>query len=372
MKSEIVVHPLAVFLLIALVGVGCLDVAAERVARDQEVGRGEADGVRIEVRNGWAAVRRLDSTTLELWANAPEIQATLTFPNQTTERFQIRIRNTLPDAQLSLSRTDGAVVSLASVNTTIETERWVELEPEPNSSLLLEVSAPDSALQTPFEFLALADVQDAIGRVGQIFARMNRQKTARFVMFAGDITERGQADELERFQQEQRALRIPIFVTLGNHELGTSTLPYYDYFGRGSQSFSFRGARFTTLDSASATLDPQVYDWLDDWLEQGRDQAHFVFMHVPPIDPIGTRNGCFSSRAESNKLVARLARGGISAAVYGHVHSYYSFEHAGIPAFISGGGGAIPERFDGIGRHFLVFQVDPVGRSFRSRVVRVD
>jgi hypothetical protein len=95
-------------------------------------------------------------------------------------------------------------------------------------------------------------------------------------------------------------------------------------------------------------------------------------MHIAPVEPSGLRNGCFSSRAESDKVLARMARNAVTAAFYGHVHSYYSFEHAGIPAFISGGGGAVPERFDGIGRHFLVVHVDPAARAFESRIVRVD
>lgn len=40
----------------------------------------------------------------------------------------------------------------------------------------------------------------------------------------------------------------------------------------------------------------------------------------------------------------------VDLTVHGHVHSYYAFANAGIPAFITGGGGAIPERFDAIGR----------------------
>jgi hypothetical protein len=49
---------------------------------------------------------------------------------------------------------------------------------------------------------------------------------------------------------------------------------------------------------------------------------------------------------------------------------------AGIPAYISGGGGAIPERFDGIGRHFLVVELGKDSQGHNAvddvRVVRVD
>lgn len=355
---------------VALTFMSCLNVAEERVRRDLAVGHREADGARIEVVDGLAAVRRLQADELELWANAPGIEARLTI--SAPGLFRIHVRNVLPNAELSVWRTDGSLVPTSPVNTTFATERRLELDPGAGGTFQLRLAAPDASTVAAFEFLAFADVQDALEDVGDIFTVMNREPAARFVMLAGDITERGGAAELERFQREQLALKMPIFVTLGNHELGTPELPYHDYFGRGSQSFTFRGARFTSLDSASATLDPTVYEWLDGWLAQGRGRTHLIFMHVPPIDPIGVRNGCFSSRAESSKLVGRLARGGVTGAFYGHVHSYYSFEHAGIPAFISGGGGAIPERFDGIGRHYLRVRVDPARRTLVSRIVRVD
>jgi predicted phosphodiesterase len=71
-------------------------------------------------------------------------------------------------------------------------------------------------------------------------------------------------------------------------------------------------------------------------------------------------------------LVARLASGKVDLTLYGHIHSFYAFANAGIPAYISGGGGAIPERLDGIGRHFLTIDVDPVSQLFQVAVVRVD
>ena len=129
--------------------------------------------------------------------------------------------------------------------------------------------------------------------------------------------------------------------------------------------------RFTLLDSASATLDPIVYEWLSSWLEAGQTEPHVVAMHVPHLDPVGVRNGAFANRAEAAKLLERLARGQVDMTIYGHIHSYYRFENAGIEAHISGGGGAIPESFDGIDRHFLVVAVDDRGR-LSTRIVRVD
>jgi predicted phosphodiesterase len=95
-------------------------------------------------------------------------------------------------------------------------------------------------------------------------------------------------------------------------------------------------------------------------------------MHIPPVDPIGVRNGSMANRNEAAKLLARLAEGRVDLTLYGHIHSYYSFDNAGIPAFIAGGGGAIPERFDRIGRHFMVFTVDAQNGVTSQRLIKVD
>ena len=115
-----------------------------------------------------------------------------------------------------------------------------------------------------------------------------------------------------------------------------------------------------------------VTGWLDDWLALGRSQLHIVSMHIAPLDPVGTRSGSFASRNEANKLLAKLADGRVDLTLYGHIHSYYAFSNAGIPAHIAGGGGAIPERMDGIGRHFLAIDVDPTTQATIVGVVRVD
>ena len=49
-----------------------------------------------------------------------------------------------------------------------------------------------------------------------------------------------------------------------------------------------------------------------------------------------------------------------------------AYENAGIPAYISGGGGALPELWDGIGRHFLVVTVDASDQSVEVGLVHVD
>ncbi|HLV68888.1 MAG TPA: metallophosphoesterase [Polyangiaceae bacterium] len=353
---------------LALASAACLRVSEERARRDLEVGRAEAAFGTVEVEQGLSAVRRFEPGVLELWANAPVLHVRLTTPEGDPTTWSVRVRNLMADAEIFVDDGTGPIAADAP----LETERRFELTVDSGGATEFEVRPPDADASEPFEFIALADVQDAMDRVGDIFALMNAEAAPRFAMFSGDITERGAADELLRFQDEMRVLRIPIYTTLGNHELGEAEVPYHSIFGRGSQSFVFKGVRFTFLDSASATVDPLVYGWLREWIEAAKTGTHLVFMHVPPREPIGLRNGAFSSRAEAAKLLKILGDGGVDTTFYGHVHSYYAFENAGIPAYISGGGGAIPERFDGIGRHYLVVSVDPESSATSVRVVRVD
>jgi Icc protein len=344
---------------ILLLATGCLEVADGRALIDLEVGRGGNAATSVEVAEGLATVRGVAGSRIVLWANAPTLEITL----QTTamSSLELTIENVLPDARL-----EGE--GIEALEREVPTEgRW---RVAVNGRSVVRLVTDDRFDREPWRFVVFADVQEAIDTVQDIFTLIDRE-APRFALIAGDLTEQGTDEEFERFQLEMKQLGVPAYATLGNHELGTEEGLYQAYFGRGSSSFVFRGVRFTFIDSASATLAPLVDTMLDDWLDQP-EPLHVVTMHIAPHDPTGTRNGAFASRAEASRLLRRLSDGGVDVTFYGHVHSYYAFDNAGIPAFITGGGGAIPERLDGIGRHFLTVDVDPRSSALRTGLVRVD
>jgi Icc protein len=358
-------------LLLSLVALaGCLEVADGRARRDQTIGQASAAGITITVDGGLAHVRQFEAGRARLWAQAPVISFTITRdPAAAAAPLDLTLDNILADAQLL----DEAGQPLASDpgDDPFPTRRHFQIPPGP-ASQRLTLRPTDADRRDRFRIGVFADVQERIGDVGDIYTRMNQDPTIRFIVMNGDLTNRGTFKQLDRFQREMRALNIPIYATLGNHELGTRDDYFHEFFGRGNFSFEFRGARFTLLDSASATLSPLTYDMLDGWLRDGQDRFHFVGMHIPPLDPVGLRGGGFASHLEANTLLARLAGMGVNLTIYGHVHSYYAFSNAGIPAHITGGGGAIPERLDGIGRHFLTVDIDPDTQLFQVGIVRVD
>jgi predicted phosphodiesterase len=350
---------------------GCLKVAEGRAELDQEVGRAEAWGVRFEIEGGLAAVRSVEAGRLALWAGAPAF--TLRARGGSGGRWRLAVENAMPDLVLDARLEGGAALAVtAEPAGAVPTERAWAFDLPAGASATLALAPPDANDTSPYRFAVFADVQERIDDVQDIYAKMNEDPAVRFAIISGDLTDQGSREELERFQLEMKTLKMPCYSTLGNHELGTKEGLYQEYFGRGNYRFAYRGVHFTMLDSASATIAPPVYGWLEGWLAEGAGAAHVVTMHIPPLDPVGTRNGGFANRAEANKLLTMLANGGVDLTFYGHVHSYYAFSNAGIPAYVSGGGGAIPERLDGIERHFLVVDVDPRTSYSEVALIRVD
>lgn len=352
---------------LATAAVGCLTPAAERAARDDGVGQAETTDWQVEVTDGLAAVLSAEVGQLRLWQSAPSIEWELEVTVAT--RLELRVDNVMPSARLR--SVEGALSFSADENPAATSATYFVDIPSAGR-YRLNHGPEQSSVPAPFRFALLSDVQEAVDEVRDVFERVNQETDLDFLLGAGDLTEGGSRDELQRFKAELQVLNVPYYTTLGNHELGESPPPYQELFGRGSLSFEHRGARFTLLDSASAMIDARVFGWLDDWMALGRDRLHVVAMHIPPVDPVGVRNGSFASRAEANKLLGRLLRGGVDLTLYGHIHTFYSFENAGIPALISGGGGAIPQRFDGLGRHYVIVAVDPIAETLTHQLVRVD
>lgn len=371
MRSRLAIPLLALGLVALTSAPSCVRPTEERAERDLEIGKVELEGARFEVSGGLAAVRSAKPGELSLWSSAPAYGLTAVNETAAPSTWELDVENCMPEASL---RVESGAATVSDLTPELGTrKRWL-LTLGAGATATLRVEPPTASSLEPWRFAVMSDVQEAIDEVQDIYKKVNATPNVSFLLGAGDLTERGTVEELERFQNELRGLNVPYYTTLGNHELGAGTAdtPYQDWYGRASFNFGYRGVSFSMLDSASASIDPMVYDWLDGWLADALDGVHVVAMHVPPVDPIGVRNGSFASRNEAAKLLTRLAKGKVDLTLYGHIHSHYEFDNAGIPARISGGGGAIPEKFDGIGRHFLVVDVDPTLGIKDVSVVRVD
>ncbi|HEY4056083.1 MAG TPA: metallophosphoesterase [Kofleriaceae bacterium] len=333
----------------------CARPGEHRAEQELDVGRADMTDASVVVANGLAAVREIRDHGLTLWANAPTLDVELTVGTTAGGDWTIVAHNTLLDNQLVL---DGAAPldrmgGEADLSTTAT---WtVLLAPGVHT---LRIVAPDADTAGPFQVAAMADIQTAMPEVDDVFRAISAVPNLRFVVAMGDITERAQDDEYDLFERQLAYLRVPYFTTLGNHELWAPADHYFERFGRASFHFAFKDVEFTFADSGDADIDPTVDGWIEQWIQDARTKTHVFLTHIPPIDPVGVRYGGFRSTRDGEKLLGQLSDGLVDLTLYGHIHTFIDFENAGIPAFVSGGGGAAPMKGDGIDRHFLVVSFD--------------
>ena len=83
-----------------------------------------------------------------------------------------------------------------------------------------------------------------------------------------------------------------------------------------------------------------------------------VMTYTPPFDKYGTRNNAFTSKSQAVSLMSLLAKAGVAAIFSGKSADYGQFSMAGIPIYITGGGGASMEAFSKYGNHWLKVEID--------------
>ncbi len=349
---------------------GCSDAATQRAAWDLEVGKAQGHGLVVDAKDSLAVVRTLEEGKLELWLAAPVVEIRLQADETAASRtWELVIHNATRNAVMDFSA--GLVVEETAELLGTRKQFSVQWQNGARTGTL-RIADPDAHIEEPFTVLVLSDIQEEMDRAGDLFERMNQVLHARFTVSAGDITDNGKSWEYRKFREKLRELDIPMYSTPGNHDVSIGPdMLWHLNLGPHSLNFSYKGAVFSLVDSADSTIAPVVMDRLDGWLEEARSRYHVFVTHVPLVDPNGIRNGSFSSRKEAARLIARLAAGHVNLAVYGHIHTYFRFSHGGMDAVISGGGGGWPMRMDGISRHFLVLDIDPVTHTHTIRPVEV-
>ncbi len=336
----------------------CTRPGEDRAVLELAVGHASISGASVEVAEGLAAVRNLTDHQLELWSGAPILAITLVLDDTEAGEWTITARNSMSDAVL-VEGDDVIHIREPGDRSTVATFRLVLGA----GTHELRLAPPDADRLEPFRVAAMADIQTALPVVDDVFEAISAVPDVRYVIAMGDLTERGRIDEYELFERQLATLSVPFYTTLGNHELWGDPDRFFDRFGRASFHFEFKGAAFSFVDSGDAGIDPLVEQWLGGWLAQAKDRPHIFLTHVPPIDPVGVRYGAFRSMRDGHRLLAQLADGDVDLTLYGHIHTYIEFENAGIPAYISGGGGAQPMKGDGIDRHFLVVDISATAQK---------
>ncbi|MDR1666414.1 MAG: PQQ-binding-like beta-propeller repeat protein [Bacteroidales bacterium] len=205
--------------------------------------------------------------------------------------------------------------------------------------LLLSIGGVSPA--QPFRFAFLTDLHiggsaTAEEDLRQSVERINRTDSLSFVIVAGDITENGDRESLKTAKRLLDQLRIPWYITSGNHdtkwsESGATDFPLIygsDYFRFESHGFLFVG--FNTgpvIRIADGHVAPQDIRALSrDLKKWGKKKPVVVITHYP------LQKGDVDNWYEATGLLRKY---NVRAVLGGHYHSDRLCFYDGIPAFIN-------------------------------------
>jgi len=206
----------------------------------------------------------------------------------------------------------------------------------------------------------------------RIISQINQLGGA-FVLYTGDLTPRGDLEELHYGKKILDQLDMPYFLTLGNHERvrDKDAGNFKQIFGPTHYRFDYRDCSFFVLDNSPGGFhratsyqlpSEEQLTWLMQQLEQCQSRYVFLCLHVPVVDPIPIRPtdlNSYEAKLLQRILQSHRERGKRIVVLSGHTHMFSEQVVDGIPYFVSAGGGAAlyaPPNQGGF-YHFLAFTV---------------
>jgi calcineurin-like phosphoesterase family protein len=211
-------------------------------------------------------------------------------------------------------------------------------------------TAPAPTAGEPFEFNVYGDTRTRHDVHRKVVAAMLANSKPDFLLQTGDLVADGSDPALWPifFDIEGTLLRHSAFYPmLGNHERNSSN--YYEYMQNSAfYSFNWGNAHFSILDSdignfANSEASRRAFwkqetDWLEEDLTKAqKSEFRFVAAHHPPLTAVSERQG---DNPHMTALMPVFEKYHVTAAFFGHDHTYQHYLKNGVHYIITGGGGA--------------------------------
>nr|NQU91341.1 metallophosphoesterase [Bacteroidota bacterium] len=180
----------------------------------------------------------------------------------------------------------------------------------------IEKHAPDT-----FTFAIIADNHTWYDEYREVIDHINSNPEILFVLHAGDLTDYGLLKEYEWQQQILSSLKMPYFITIGNHDLLSNGEGIFrKMYGETDYSFTFKNHKFICLNTniQEVNRDPD-FDFLHSELK-GRESYSYVFV-LAHVAPTALR---FSDENESRYRTI-LAENNVNVSMHGH-SNHFSLE----------------------------------------------
>ena len=193
--------------------------------------------------------------------------------------------------------------------------------------------APERAAAS-FRFAQVTDTHVVVeqGKLSQrdvlaeAFEQLEKEASPDFIIVSGDLTNRGQIDELTEFQAALRQVQVPVYLLFGGHDgneerhgsdgPGTFTRNYETVLGPTYFSFDWGGRHFVIYPNEEYFFSPDDQQRKRAWLRadlaaQEASRSSIVIVHTPP--PVA--------------FLEELTQLGVELVLHGHWHSSKAFSY---------------------------------------------
>ncbi len=172
-----------------------------------------------------------------------------------------------------------------------------------------------------FSFAIVADTHNYYDEFNDAVKHINANRDVKFVIHAGDLTNRGFQKEYILTQDIMARFNVPQIAVIGNHEYfeqnGTSL--FRTVYGPRDFSFVVDNRKFIFFDNNLDVNSDITFGWLDREINDGIEYtAIFVITHAPPHS--FTFGGKPQEREEFEAVVTQPR---VTMTIYGHEHYYY-------------------------------------------------
>lgn len=328
------------------------------------------NGGTIKIQGGFVKGKIIDDHGIEnlvLRSLSPLSTITIKGNDSKDQSYPIRIENVnalqikVVGSQVDKQEVVEAHTILVVLNLKEGEERTIKLSTEVN---------PDFT-----EFIILGDNRNGYQTFSQIIDQINAINPL-FVIDNGDLVYGGEPNKYRLFYETVAKLRVPLYTTLGNHDIRVNGRPTYTkLFGPPDYSFDYENNHFTFIDSSRGwaekrALSDAQYAWLENDLKSAAGKQIYVITHIPPTDP---RSGIkpnklpevpgieetgyfenlmnsynqykssdhgFPSVQEAERFESLMTKYHVDTVVLSHIHSYFSYVKGDVRYIISGGAGA--------------------------------
>ncbi|MDP4126667.1 MAG: metallophosphoesterase [Bacillota bacterium] len=286
----------------------------------------------------------------------------VSFKSGIAKSYSIRLENVNP----AMLKASDQIANLKTID--LHTISFtVNLQANQPKTIKFELNAAENP-----EVVMLGDNRNGYGTFSNIIDQVNAIKPA-FVVDNGDLVYGGEPNRYRLFYETVSKLQVPLYTTLGNHDIRENGLPIYtELFGPAYYSFDYLQNHFIFLDSSrgwaeKTAIPPEQYRWLEADLQKAQGKRIFVVSHIPSTDPranvtpntypespktgvlqklmnklSGTSaiDHAFTDKAEAKKFEDLMTKYKVDTVFLSHIHSFFSFIRGNVRYVITGGAGA--------------------------------